>query len=459
MFPRYPSPLAWVTAAGAILGFGCGDDEASTRFTVEIVNVAPEPRALSVGRFDTPVGENSPFALGPGQSYRFTFDAPPRARLSLATMLVPSNDFFVAPAEREGLALFDSMSGVPVEGDVTRQLALWDAGTEANQPLGEGDTQANDVPGQGQGMRGNFGPPDSDANVRRAQAPNLPRLDDILALRIAPRSSEVGVVTTFDATLQNLSDESSLRLASGGSRAVLFTQGLYVVHGPEQPAPLFEPGSSAGTQGLESLVEDGTVAPLETSLRRALGPLVALSPGVFAVFPGDNPLFTISASASAGLERLAEDGDPAGLRMEMDAVDGLIASGAFERPDGAAEAEILRPGQAYRFSFTAVPPARLSFVSMYTESNDVFVSLPPSGVTLFNGDVPIGGALSGLALFDAGTEVNETPGFGPNQAPRQRTPNSGEPEGGSVALLEDASGAYGAADAVARVTIASAPEE
>ena len=51
-------------------------------------------------------------------------------------MFVPSNDLFFAFGE-DGIALFDE-TGVPVSGDVTSQVALWDAGTEVNQQPGAG---------------------------------------------------------------------------------------------------------------------------------------------------------------------------------------------------------------------------------------------------------------------------------------------------------------------------------
>jgi len=40
-------------------------------------------------------------------------------------------------------------------------------------------------------------------------------------------------------------------------------------------------------------------------------------------------------------------------------------------------------------------------------------------------------------LFDAGTEKNEEPGVGPNQAPRQKAPNTGDAENGKVHLAKE----------------------
>ena len=73
-------------------------------------------------------------------------------------MLVQSNDWFFAFAP-EGLELFDE-GGAPVTGDVTDQVAVWDAGTEVDQEPGVGEDQAPRQAGP------NTGDADPDATVR-----------------------------------------------------------------------------------------------------------------------------------------------------------------------------------------------------------------------------------------------------------------------------------------------------
>ena len=41
-----------------------------------------------------------------------------------------------------------------------------------------------------------------------------------------------------------------------------------------------------------------------------------------------------------------------------------------------------------------------------------------------------------IGLWDAGTEVDETPGSGANQAPRQAAPNTGEAQGTPIAAVD-----------------------
>ena len=77
-----------------------------------------------------------------------------------------------------------------------------------------------------------------------------------------------------------------------------------------------------------------------------------------------------------------------------------------------------------------------------------------SGIELFDGDgMPIDGDVTlSLELWDAGTEVNEEPGIGLNQAPRQSGPDTGADENGAVRMVNDGY-TYPAADDVIRITI------
>ena len=76
---------------------------------------------------------------------------------------------------------------------------------------------------------------------------------------------------------------------------------------------------------------------------------------------------------------------------------------------------------------------------MFVQSNDLFYAPDGKGINLFNAD---GSAISGditgqISLWDAGSEVNEAPGFGANQAPRQAGPNTGADENGVVQIVAD----------------------
>lgn len=90
------------------------------------------------GAFNTAVGGSSPGAIGPGQSFQFSFMASEGENLSLATMFVQSNDWFYAFGP-SGIPLFTN--GTAINGDLTSQVLLYDAGTEINEYPGAGLSQ------------------------------------------------------------------------------------------------------------------------------------------------------------------------------------------------------------------------------------------------------------------------------------------------------------------------------
>jgi hypothetical protein len=91
------------------------------------------------GVFNTPVGAMAAGPIRPGDSYEFTVTAAPGMKLFMTQMFGQSNDWFYAPSTN-GIALFDA-KGMPVSGDITDQLYLWDAGTEKDEELGVGPNQ------------------------------------------------------------------------------------------------------------------------------------------------------------------------------------------------------------------------------------------------------------------------------------------------------------------------------
>ena len=114
-------------------------------------------------------------------------------------------------------------------------------------------------------------------------------------------------------------------------------------------------------------------------------------------------------------------------------------SGVFNTPVGANGPGAILNGDAYEFSFHANEGARLSFALMYVQSNDLFLAPSSTGIELFSGGVALSGDVTDqIMLWDAGTEVNEAPGVGANQAPRQSGANTGSTEAGPVQLVNDA---------------------
>jgi len=211
----------------------------------------------------------------------------------------------------------------------------------------------------------------------------------------APAQAE----TQFILRVYNAGEENGMTYADGSKADPLLSWGVYAVH--EGASPIFAPGQPAGGEGLEDLAEDGNPFPLEKSLAA----------------------------------------DPAAK------VSGVLRA----RPvDGEAT---IHPGMLFRVLFDANPGDRLSLAVMLEQSNDLFYAPPPEGIALFENGQPISGDLTDRVQFwDAGTEVNQPPGTGPDNGINQDRTNQGPDENGVVRLVDDEYTCPAIAD-VLRVTI------
>ncbi len=176
----------------------------------------------------------------------------------------------------------------------------------------------------------------------------------------------------------------------------------------------------------------------------AEGSLTVLAPGAYEL--NDHPVAfytTGEADRGQGLEALAEDGDPSVLvdtinhMMTGDMMGGFVAD-VFNTPVGADAPGVVGAGAAYEYLIEAYPGQYLTFATMFVQSNDWFFAPGPEGLALFDADGnPISGDITDqIFLWNAGTEVDQTPGEGSDQAPRQAGPNTGEAENGLVSLVE-----------------------
>lgn len=153
---------------------------------------------------------------------------------------------------------------------------------------------------------------------------------------------------------------------------------------------------------------------------------VPLSPGAYIVHRNadDSPLLLPRDAANAGLEGVAEDGNPGAYAA---AVPG---SAVFNTPVGSDTPAPIGPGGSYEFTVQAVDGDKLSFVTMFIPSNDWFYTPTDAdnSLDLFVGGEPVSGEVADteIAIWDAGTEADEEPGTGANQAQRQAGPNTGD---------------------------------
>lgn len=437
---RIPAWRRFTAFAGGltlIAAVACSSSSEPTEFTVRIDNISSAYDFAASG-----VGGSAP--AGPGESFTFEFDAAPGHSLSFATMFVPSNDFFFAPGEG-GIALFDS-SGNPVTGDVTSQVSLWDAGTEANQEPGAGSEQP---------LIGGPEPstPDTNNAVRAADDAfgNLPANEDVIRVSLESLSA-----TKFRATIANVSTANTVQTAGGDSTAVPLTPPVWVTHSGN--APLFTVGQPDRGEGLEAVAETGGADALAAAVAAKTGIASPLAPGTYVIHTANDPIFTQGkADRGQGLETLAENGGGADLAAGLTGEDNIKSAVGFGETVNTGAAGPALPGDAYTFTFTAEDGDRLSLATMWVQSNDLFFAPDRSGIALFdtNGKPNSGDFTSRFSLWDAGTEVNEAPGVGPNQAPRQSGAGAGTQESTVIQAPNDGY-TYPAVGSVIRVTITPA---
>ena len=288
------------------------------------------------------------------------------------------------------------------------------------------------------------GDDDADDTVRLATDPsgNIAAVDATIAVTLTYDGNH-----QFTLRIENIAGDMS---TSAGDVPVLIAPGVFAV-GSEMGA-LFTEGAADPGVGLEAVAEDGDPSALGGDLDSDTGVTTPIAPGVWAVHSSGTMMFASGqADGGLGLEGLAEDGDPAPLATSLSGATGILSSGVFNTPVGAVGPAPAFPGESYSFMVTAEPGDLLSFATMLVQSNDLFYAPDDAGMPLFNGTTPVSGDVSSqIMLWDAGTEANQPPGVGSDQAPRQAGPDTGEDEGGNVRLVDDG---FSYPNGVLRVTI------
>jgi hypothetical protein len=444
-----------IVALGVCLG-ACSDDSsqqpgtpltAPTTFKVRVENVAPWT-VLASGAQTTKT-DGTTGAAGSGQAFEINFYAGKGQSISFATMWGQSDDWFFAPGPA-GIALYDA-NGAPVSGDVTAQVGIWNAGTEIDEEPGVGPDTGPHQTSPTQGA------PDLDPTVRAIGATVTladgsvfmpPAVTDMIKVTLTP-----GANRQFKLRLENVSTPTTLHTSAGDS-AIGFSPVVWALHLTARPNPLFTPGSIDRNQGLEELSESGNVTRLTASMAALTGAATPISPLVVVVHDeGTEPLFSEGEpDRGAGLERLAESGNPAVLSAAV------AGSTIVNTPVGASAPGAASPGAAYEFTVSALPGQRLSFATMFGMSDDWFFASPSDGIPLFDADgTPLTADVTGLiSIYDAGTEVDELLAIGPDTGPQQSAPDQGQVD--PVAQVREVPASSYAHPASAHLRVTLAPQ-
>ena len=197
--------------------------------------------------------------------------------------------------------------------------------------------------------------------------------------------------TQFKVRIENVSNPNSIKAPGGKRQGVGLSPGVWCVHTPGEP--FFTEGQNDRGQGLMMQSEDGDPGPLAKSLIADLGSAMQMT--------------------------------DANTKPTM-----VLSSGVFMIPVGKAMPGPLKIGNAYEFTVSGTPGTCLSLTVMHGNSNDWFFAFAPGGLPLFDsqGKPVRGDVTKSVTLWDAGTEVNEEPGIGPNQGDEQSAPGVGVKE-------------------------------
>jgi hypothetical protein len=153
---------------------------------------------------------------------------------------------------------------------------------------------------------------------------------------------------------------------------------------------------------------------------------LAFSPGLAVVHTDRAPIFTAGKkNRGKRLEAQSEDGFPCMLAKSLEGCKEITSVAVFTTPIGAGVAGPITPGAVYEVTISAMPGVWLTLTTMMGQSNDWFYGPGESGIELFKDDKAISGDISSqIILWDVGTEVDQEPGIGTDQGPRQKASNN-----------------------------------
>ena len=369
------------------------DNAAVHHQKITIENVLEAKPLVESGTFMNDNGPDRPPVIFPGDETSFSFSAKKGQYLTFATMYGWSNDLFFAP-DGYGIQLFDG-DGMPIEGDVSWAIKLWDNGSRVNQAPGADIDRPGDPESE----------PITEVVGMDRNGNSYPAADAMMHLWLTYNSD-----STFTLTITNTSDETdNLTPFSPGVWAISYAAGGNLL----MPNPIYTEGGDT-TEGLTNIAERGDIAVMHQTLWNNTGIFTPLSPVLVVVYKGNsNPFYKVGDyDWGNGLKEIAQKGDASVLATNLMNEDGVEHVYVLDANGGPLFPSIGgNPGDKVSQDLWVTGGSKIAIATMYGFSNDWFFATKGQDVNALR----VGDISSTVGLFDDGTAVNEFPGAGAHQ--------------------------------------------
>ena len=366
--------------------------------TIKVENVLNSEPLVESGLFQ---GNGTPPLILPGQSVTIQFSAAKGQAISFATMYGWSNDLFFAPAN-PGIAVYDK-DGLPIEGDVSAQIRLWDNGTRINQLPGANVNHPGTADAQ---------------NIIEVKGTDAQGNHYLPAAQLVNASLKYNGNSTFTLTLKNVSGGTTNETPlSPGVWTISYIAGGQLLNA----APLYTENQPTAN-GLTKIAEQGDNTDLGNYIKGITGIFTPLSPILVVIYNGnENPFYKVGENdRMEGLKDLAQKGNANPLADALKLKPGVKNVYVLPAPgtNVLLPATDKQPGGMVSQVLNVAKGDRLVIATMYGFSNDWFFASKGNGV-----DATMKGDISdGIALYDNGTALNQFPGAGITQFNLAGTP-------------------------------------
>lgn len=380
----------------------CDDDDDAEMMqssTITIENVLDSKPLVQSGTFQ---GTGTPPVILPGESVSFSFWAAKNQSLTFATMYGWSNDLFFAP-ENPGIRLYDD-DGMPITGDVSSQVKLWDNGTRVNQVPGNAVTH----PGTAEAPQKNIKEVDGTDDFGNAYLP----ASSLMKVSLAYDGN-----SKFTITIMNNSGGTANETPfSPGVWAISYVAGGNLL----LPEPIYSSGDMSAN-GLTNIAESGDNSVMNTYLAGLTGIFTPLSPVLVVVYNGsENPFYkTGENDRGEGLKELAQMGNADVLADALESKSGVKAVYVLKEASSTVLLPKIDGGAGGKVSqlLSVSKGDRIALATMYGFSNDWFFATSGQDI-----DATQKGDVSAIGLYDNGTAVDQFPGAGITQFNLAGTP-------------------------------------